>query len=234
MDQRSHPICQSSILNVTTRRNKTLYDILLLLATISLACGTTVKSREPVSQGEPMKPTSKPLAFEKTDCSVAGITFPDITVSYVVDDNYDGPYLICHSSSQGSHGSIGTYFSVMAYKTDKLETAYNELQASIQGFVDQSNEWNADPNLPEEIKDNIDFIQKSTDQYTFVISSYSNVQNCYRGRGYGAEKYLDKYLIHLSLESCELGDANAYRALLISLEKAAYTAIYRVEGVSIP
>ncbi len=203
--------------------------ILVLLAIISLGCQTTATSQTGAAT------SARPLGFERTDCSLAGVTFPDITISYNVDDTYDGPYLICSSSSQGTHDlSVNYYLSIIAYKADKLEAFYNELQANIQGFVDQAEAWNADPNLPAELKDEITFINKDSDDYIFMITSWANVQECENGNGYGAEKVLGKYLVSISYRSCELPDAASYTAVLKGLDAAAKSAIFRVERVSIP
>ena len=228
----THQIISASeahVANSRAHRPATWLTILTLLVIISLGCDLSSKASKPV---QPTK-SGKRGEFEKTDCSVAGITFPDITVSYNVDDPYDGGYLICNYSSQGAHGSVNYYNSVIAYKADKLDASYDELHANIQGFEDQANAWNADPNVPDDIKDYI-FLSQFDDKYVLVISSDSNVQDCYRGYGYGVERYQDKYLIHLSFESCELADADAYKAVMVSLETAALKAIYRVEGIGLP
>jgi hypothetical protein len=203
--------------------------ILVLLVIISLGCLVTPTSQ--ISKAT----SARPLEFERTDCSLAGVKFSDITISYNIDDTYAGPYLICSSSSQGTHDlSVSYYLSIIAYKADMLEAFYNELLANIQGFVDQSEAWNADPSLPAEAKDEITFIEKDPDGYVFMITSWSNVQECENGNGYGAEKVLGKYLVSISYRSCELPDAAAYSAVLKSLDAAAKAAIFRVEGVSIP
>ena len=229
----THQIISTSEAHAANRRAHrpgTWLTILSLLVIISLGCSFAANPTKPRI---PTKP-GKPAGFEKTDCSVAGITFPDITVSYNVDDTYDGGYLICNYSGPGAQGSVTDYISVMAYKADKLNSAYNDLHASIQGFVDQANEWNSALKPGDPLIDTISDIRNDNNRYVIVISSVSNVQNCYRGYGYGAEKVMDKYLVHIGFESCEEGDTAAYTDLMDSLEYAALTAIERVEGVSIP
>ena len=174
--------------------------------------------------------------FEKADCDVPNIpeiSFPDITIDYIIDDIYNGPYLICNSSSQGAHGSVSYCISDIAYKTEKLNELYNELHTSIQGFVDQANEWNSALKYGDPLIDTIDITRNESNRYMIVISSLSNVQNCYLGYGYGAEKVLGRYLVHIGFESCEKGDAAAYAYVMEMLEQTALGAIARVEGVTI-
>lgn len=210
-----------------------------LLVIISLGCDMTKQiGTLPTGQavnGGLRPPTVQPRGFLASDCNISGITFPDITVSNIVDDTFDGPYLICNLSSEGTHNlSVHYYIHVAAYKADKLDTIYQEIQTNIQGFVDQSTKWNADPDLPAEIKDEITFIRNDSDGYVFMITSWSNVQNCENGRGYGVEKVMGKYLVQVDLQSCELENAAAYTAVLKNLETAALAAIQRMESASNP
>ena len=200
---------------------------LSLMVIISLACHLSDNGQPvPRALGE----------FEKTDCDVPGISFPDsgITISFTVNDIYAGPYLICNVGFQGAHGSVNYYISDIAYKNAKLTESYNELHTSIQGFVDQANAWNSSLKSGDPLMDSIDLIRNDSNRYVVVISSESNVQHCYRGYGYGAEVVLGKYLIHIGFESCEMGDALEYVTLMKDLESAANKAIYRIEGLSFP
>lgn len=229
----------TSNVNAVNRRSPKLaiwLTILALLVIILMGCAPAPKNEHRTNQTHTDgRPTTVKVGFEKTDCGIAGITFPDITISYNVDDPYDGPYLICNSSSEGTHNlSVHYYMSIIAFKADKLDAVYQELQANIQGFVDQSTAWNALPNIPANAKDEITFIRNDRDGYVFMITSEANVQECENGRGYGAEKVMGKYLVNLGFQSCELADAAAYTAVLKSLETAALTAIQRVEGIRNP
>lgn len=217
-------------------RSVTWLTILGLLAIISLSCDIGFKPREPVSQAEPVEPVEpgKPAGFEKTDCAFMGITFPEITIDYIVDENNAGPILNCNSASQGAHGSVRYSINIVAYQADKLEGIYQEQQASIQRFVDQSTGWNAEPDIPDEAKDEITIIKNDSEGYIFMISSEANVQNCYNGYGYGVEKVNGKYLIHIEYESCELPDAAAYKDVMENLEITAMRAIVRVDAESQP
>lgn len=191
---------------------------------------------QPPDANNPPNQQVKQSGFIKTDCGVSGISFKDsdITVDYIVDDMYDGPYLICNYSATGSHGLSETaYFSVIAYKAGKLDEFYQSLKESITGFVDQANEWNAQPDLPPEVKDEITFIRDDSDGYIFMITSESNVQGCLMGDGYGAEKINGKYLVKLQFSSCE-GDAGAYLDAFQNLKSAAEEAIKRVEASAQP
>jgi hypothetical protein len=191
---------------------------------------------QPPDANSPSNQQGKPSGFLKADCGVSGISFKDndITVDYIVDDMYDGPYLICNYSSTGSHGLSETaYFSVIAYKAGKLDEFYLPLKENIKGFVDQANEWNAQPDLPSEVKDEITFIRDDSDGYIFMITSESNVQGCLMGDGYGAEKINGKYLVKLQFSSCE-GDAGAYLDAFQNLKTAAEEAIKRVEASAQP
>jgi hypothetical protein len=140
---------------------------LTLLVVISLGCSVPQKTKVAPTATRPggaVQPV-KQKGFEKTDCTVAGVTFTDITVNYFVDDNYDGPYLICNSSSTGAHGlSEHAYIKITAYKTGKLDEPFRQSKESIQRFVDQANEWNADPNVPAEAKDEVTFIHNDQDR----------------------------------------------------------------------
>jgi hypothetical protein len=209
--------------------------ILNLLGIITLGCVLTkpngIAPTVQAGNGGPVVPTVQQMKFQASDCNVAGITFPDITTSYNVDAVYDGPYLVCSSTSEGAHNlSVHYYINIVAYKADKLDALYQDLQTNIRGFVDQSNEWNADPDVPAEIKEQITFIRNDSEGYVFMITGFSNVQNCENGRGYGVEKVLGKYLVQVQFQSCELADAGAYTDVLKSLETAALAAIQRVEG----
>jgi hypothetical protein len=151
-----------------TRKWLPWFAILSLLGIVSLGCELSQQVGTPPAgqQGNnrPQAPTLQGNGFLATDCSVSGITFPDITVSYNVDDPYNGPYLVCNSSSEGAHGlSVHYYINIVAYQAAKLDAIYQEQQANIQGFVDQSNEWNADPDIPAEIKDEITFLRNDSD-----------------------------------------------------------------------
>jgi hypothetical protein len=204
--------------------------ILSLLAIISLSCDFGIKPREPVGQEKP----AAPAGFEQSDCSVAGVTFSDITVDYIVDEMYAGPYLTCNSSSASAHGSIQVYISITAYKADKLGGFFQNTKTSIQSYVDQSTEWNANPEVPDEAKDVISMIHDDSNRYVFMITSEANVQNCFNGYGYGIEVVNGKYLVNIHYLSCELADTAAYVAMLESVETAALTAIQKVEGASNP
>jgi hypothetical protein len=181
----------------------------------------------PDQQGEP-------TGFSEADCNVSGVNFDNITVDYNVDEIYDGPYLICSFSATGAHGLSETaYFRIVAHKPDKLEEFYQELQINIKGFVDQANDWNAQPDLPPEVKDEITFIRDDNDGYIFMIAKEANVQECINGDGYGVEKINGKYLVQLQFSSCE-GDAGAYVTALQNLQTAATEAIQRVEASAQP
>ncbi len=189
---------------------------------------------QPPNANSPSDQQAEPPGFSESDCNVSGVTFDTITVDYIVDEIYDGPYLICSFSGTGSKGLSETaYFRIVAYKADKLTQFYQELQTNIQGFVDQSTEWNALPDIPADAKDEITFIQNDSDGYIFMITKYANVQNCTIGDGYGAEKINEKYLVQLQFSSCE-GDAGAYMTTLENLQNAALEAILRVEESAQP
>jgi hypothetical protein len=173
----------------------------------------------------------KPIGFEEADCSATGMSFDTITVNYAIDETYDGPYLICSSSKPGSHDdTVHSYLYAIAYKEDKLAEFYQKEKDNLQGFVTQATEWNAQPDLPADLIDEITFIRNDANAYVFTISYDANVQNCYRGDGYGIEIVNHKYLVKLVYNSCELGSAADYAAEMSKLEEAALTAITRVEA----
>jgi hypothetical protein len=193
-----------------------------------------IPADQPSDANSPSDQLAEPTGFSESDCNVSGVTFDTITVDYYVDEVYDGPYLICSFSATGSKGLSETaYFRIVAYKADKLTQFYQELQTNIKGFVDQSTEWNAQPDIPADAKDEITFIQNDSDGYIFLITKDANVQNCTMGDGYGAEKINGKYLIQLQFSSCE-SDAGAYMTTLENLHNAALEAILRVEESAQP
>jgi hypothetical protein len=173
-------------------------------------------------------------SFMESDCYVSGITFDSITTGYSVDEIYDGPYINCNYSTTGAHGLSETaYISIIAYKPDMLEGFYLDLTDNISGYVDQSNEWNAHPDLSEEMKDEITMLRDDGEGYVFLITKNANVQGCILGKGFGAEMVEGKYLVQIMYSSCE-GDASSYQAALNSLKSAAEVAIYRVETAKQP
>lgn len=239
------------------------FILLSILAILSSACqfsganqsvklptATITRQREvTATSSEPRLPTAtnsipnavnptvqqqKPAGFSKEDCNVSGITFPDITVDYIVDDIYDGPYLTCSFSNIGSHGLSETaYISIGAYKPASLDEFYLDHQQNIQGFVDQAAEWNAYPDLSPDLKKEITFLSKNEDGYVFLITGLANVQNCLNGKGYGVEKVNGKYLVQLTFNSCE-GDAGSYQTTFLNMWNAATDAINRVEAKANP
>jgi hypothetical protein len=213
-------------------RKSTGLVFLGLLVIISLSCDFGIKPEVPISQQQAEPPLG--VGFEKSDCSVDGVTFSDVTVDNFVDENLDGPYLICNSISASAHGSVEVYIGITTYKADKLEGAYQNLKTIIQGYVDQSTAWNADPVVPAEAKHEISMIMDTSEGYIFMITSQANVQNCFNGRGFGAEKVYGKYLVNIKYLSCELADTPAYVDMLERLETSALLAIERVEGANNP
>ena len=122
---------------------------------------------------------------------------------------------------------------ILALKPDELEKAYLEKRTVNQGFVATANEWNATPDHSPELIANITFLSDMDDleyAYTFMITQYSNVQECLLGDGHGVEKINGKYLVELTFTSCELGDAAAYVSMLEKLHAAALAAIQRIDG----
>ena len=177
----------------------------------------------------PSTQQAAPAGFLESDCAVSGVVFQDITVDYLVDDIYDGPYLICSISTTGAHGlSESLYFRIVAYKPSLLPQYYRDLQTSIQSWVDQANEWNSTPGIPESAMDTITFLHDDGEGYVFLITSEASVQGRLIGDGFGAEMVNGKYLVQLEFSSCE-GDAGVYEAALQQLENAALAAIQRVE-----
>lgn len=170
--------------------------------------------------------------FKETDCTVPGVTFPSISIGDQVTEVYDGPSLICHSSTEGAHGLPEiAHIGIIAYKADKLEEFYKQGMGSIKVFVDSANEWNAIPDIPPDARDEITFIRNDNDGYVFMITKEANVQGCLLGAGQGEEMVSGKYLVSLVFESCELSDAAAYTAALENLRTVALAAIQRLESV---
>jgi hypothetical protein len=189
---------------------------------------------QPSNASNPADQQAEPIGFLESDCNVSGVSFNNTNVGKNVDDIYDGPNLVCSYSATGSKGLSETaYFRIVAYKADKLAQFYQELKTNIKGFVDQSTEWNAQPDIPLDAKDTITLLNNDDDSYVFMITKYANVQDCTMGDGYGAEKINGKYLVQLQFSSCE-GDAGAYMATFENLQAAALEAILRVEASAQP
>ena len=158
------------------------------------------------------------------------MTFPSPYIGdQATDEVFDGPSLICDTSTEGAHGlPVSAHIGITAYKADKLEGFYQQAVEGIRGFVDQANERNAIPDVPADARFEITFLRNDNDGYVFMITSQSNVYDCLLGSGYGEEKIEGKYLVNLGFQSCE-GDAAAYTAALENLRTAALAAIERVE-----
>jgi len=219
------------------RRPGTRLIFLGLLVCISLSCKINsnpggkveqVKPAEPAAPVDPGKVVG--IGFTNADCQTAGITFSEISTSYLVDDVNNGPYLMCNASSQGAHGSIQAYISITALQPGKLDGSYQNQKAAIKGYVDQSTAWNADPDVPAEVKDVISILYDDNDGYVFMITSEANVQKCYQGRGYGTLILFDKYLANMQYVACELADTAAYTAMMNNLQTTAIMAALRVEN----
>ena len=169
--------------------------------------------------------------FSAADCAAPGVTFPAPSVGFAVDNVHNGPYIYCSFSQTGAHGLSDTaYIGITAYQPAELEQAYQGNLEAIRGFVTQAQEWNALPDLPAEIRQEITMIREDETGYVFMITGWANVQECLLGTGHGAEKVNGKYLVITQYESCELGDSAAYTAALENLRAAALAAIQRVEA----
>lgn len=215
------------------KNRRYLLIAIIILVLVSLACSAwdiPVNAPTPTSK----VPTPQVMKFVESDCNVSGVTFTTTHVGYNTDNIYAGPSLTCHTSTTGAHGlSEVAYIGILALKPDELEKAYLEKRTVNQGFVATANEWNATPDHSPELIANITFLSDMDDleyAYTFMITQYSNVQECLLGTGYGVEKINGKYLVELKFESCELGDAAAYQSMLENLHAAALAAIQRIDG----
>jgi hypothetical protein len=141
-------------------------------------------------------PQAAPAGFQESDCALQGMTFDNITIDYIVDDMYDGAYLICSGVTTGSHGQDeNNFLKITAYKPALLQQYYDELKANNQRSLDQANEWNANPDIPEEMKDTISIIRDDDERFMFLITQEANVPGCLMGDGFGAEMFYEKYLI---------------------------------------
>ena len=190
-----------------------------------------LRNHPPEEEGTPTTSSVDALGgFQEADCAVPGVTFPSPYIGdQVTDEVFDGPSLICDSSTEGAHGlPVNAHIGITAYKADKLEGFYQQAVEGIRGFVDQANERNAIPDVPADARFEITFIRNDNDGYVFMITGQANVYDCLLGSGYGEEKIEGKYLVNLGFQSCE-GDAAAYTAALESLRTAALAAIERVE-----
>jgi hypothetical protein len=216
---------------MANRRNpqrSTLFVLLALLAIISLSCELESE------QSEPIQPLPAPVGadFNESDCNDVGISFSDIWVGRAQDENVEGPYLHCELSSDGAHGSIHASLGIETYKADKLEAAYQNQRTTILVNVTSANEWNNQPDMPEDVKYVISTLYDKVDGYVFMITAEANMENCIDGSGYGTMILFDKYLANFQYSSCELADTAAYVAMLNSFEQAAINATMRVESAN--
>ena len=210
-----------------------------MLVVISIACNYNIPAvAQNTASGNPLPGESKPPTipapsvplqppvdaptgpgFTGADRTVPGVTFPPPSFGYEVDDLHNGPYVYCSFSHEGAHGlSEDAYIGIMTLQPDRLDGAYEQAFDGINGFLGQARERNAIPDIPAEARDEILLIRDDDDGLLFMITSQSNVYNCLFGAGHGAEKVNGKYLVITNYESCELGDAAAYTAMLKSLQ----------------
>ncbi len=120
----------------------------------------------------------------------------------------------------------------------QLEAAFQEARAVSQGFVDQANEWNAQPDLDPAQRMHVNVLYDNSDGYLFVTTQYSNVFNCVSGLGLGDEIVDGLFEVHLNYTSpnakCGPSDLDAYVVMLEKLEAAAMAAIDRLESAAGP
>ena len=199
-----------------------------LAAVISLNCRSS--STNPAAQVPPKPPGVVNPGFVETDCSNPNVTFPNITIGSVVSDTFDGPQLNCNSTTEGANGSVTHSLIIVTYKADKLSEAYLKAKADLQPNVDDATVWNAQPDMPEEEKNNINIFYNENDGYIFMITSEAVDSNFISSLGYGVEMVNDRYLVYLQFKSNELSDAAAAANVLKSLQATALTAIIRLDN----
>jgi hypothetical protein len=228
------------------------FSLLLITLLLTIACNLTPLNQQssalpaeeyPLATSSMDKPAADTIpgnqkepstGFSESDCNMAGIENKSISFGNTVDDIYDGTYLTCSYSDEGAHGLSETnYIGIVAYKPDLLEGFYTDLKDNITGYIVQSNEWNAQPDLPADAKNEITMIRDDADGYVFMITKDANVQGCTMGDGYGVEKVNGKYLVQIMFSSCE-STAPAYLASIKNLQSTAEEAIKRVEAIRQP
>jgi len=216
------------------KNSRNLLIPIIVLVLVSLACssGDAPPGNGPTPTSK--VPTPQVMKFVESDCNVSGVTFTTTHVGYNTEGIANGPSMTCHTSSTGAHGlSEVAYIGILALKPDELEKAYQEKITVNQGFVATAKEWNATPDHSPELIANINFFSDMDDleyAYTFMITQYSNVQECLLGDGHGVEKINGKYLVEVNFTSCELGDTAAYESMMEKLHAAALDAIKRIDG----
>ncbi len=170
--------------------------------------------------------------FLESDCAVEGLDFTNIAVDNFTSGPNQGPHLNCKTDE--SDGFMITPWSDPA----QLEAAFQEASAVSRGFVDQANEWNAQPDLDPALVMHVNVLYDDSDGYMFVRTQYSNVFNCVSGLGLGDEIVDGLFEVHLNYTSpnakCGPSDPDAYVVMLEKLEAAAMAAIDRLEAEAGP
>lgn len=177
-----------------------------------------------IPQMEPTVIATQPSGFTASDCSANGLTFTDITAGLNDFEPYDGPSLICHSSTTGSHGlSEVNHLNINKMLSDHINTAFDDQKTTHKIFIDQAIAWKEkNPTAGTEVVK----IRDDATGYIYIILTEANVQGCLLGEGYGVE-ILNNYLINYLFSSCE-GDAASYTKAMETLQKTAQQAIERI------
>lgn len=166
-----------------------------------------------------------PVSFLPSDCSVGGFSFENITTDFNTNDPFDGPLIICNSTSAGSNGLNEIYHvDVHTIKPEFLNSSFEEQKSVWKPFIDDSIKWREkNPTAGTEVVT----IQDNETGYIYLILTDANVQKCQLGEGYGTE-IIDSYLVNLQFSSCE-SDKSAYMLAIEMLRDTARKAIKRVE-----
>ena len=164
--------------------------------------------------------------FLESDCAVEGLDFTSTAVDYFTSGPNQGPHLVCTA------GQVGDFTITPWSDPAQLEAAFQQGRAVSRAFVDEANEWNAQPVLDPAQLMHVLVLYDDSDRYTVVRTQYSNVFNCVDGFGIGDEIIAGRFEVNLSYwpaGNCGPSDPDAYVIMLEKLEAAAMAAIDRLE-----
>lgn len=185
---------------------------------------------------EPVKPPSNPViketaepaqtvGFVPSDCSTAGILFQNITSAINNYDPFNGPYLICNSTSTAANGLNEIHHvDVHAVKPEFLASSFEDQKGVWKPKIDDAIAWKEkNPTASTEII----MIRDDETGYIYIVLTNANVQGCLLGEGYGTE-IAGSYLVNLQFSSCA-GNSAEYLRMIESLRDTARKVIERVE-----
>lgn len=167
---------------------------------------------------------AQPAGFLPSDCSACGMTFDNITAEFNTSDPFDGPFLICNSTTTGGNGLNEIHqLDVHAVKPEFLTSSFAEQKSVWKPIIDDAIAWKEkNPTASTEVI----MIRDDEGGYIYLVLTNANVQGCLLGEGYGSEIF-NSYLVNMQFSSCE-GNAAEYLQAIEKLRDTARKAVERV------